>query len=57
MGSDESTTLQEKVERLERSEIERALAAAHDNRTHAAAALGLYRQGLLKKMRRYGFVA
>jgi two-component system response regulator AtoC len=47
-------TLQAKVELLERAEIERALAEHHSNRTHAAEALGLSRQGLLKKMARYG---
>jgi DNA-binding NtrC family response regulator len=48
-------TLAEKVEALERREIEAALVRFHGNRTHAAEALGLSRQGLLKKMARYGF--
>jgi two-component system, NtrC family, response regulator AtoC len=48
-------TLSEQIETLERREIERALIAHHGNRTHAAEALGLSRQGLLKKMERYGF--
>jgi len=48
-------SLQEQVEALERAAIERALTAHHGNRTHAAEALGLSRQGLLKKMGRYGF--
>lgn len=48
------TTLHQRVEHLERSEIEAALAKTHGNRTHAAEALGLSRQGLLKKMSRYG---
>lgn len=48
-------TLQEQVEALERREIERVLARHHGNRTHAADELGLSRQGLLKKMTRYGF--
>jgi len=48
-------TLLEQVEALERREIERALTKHHGNRTHAAEALGLSRQGLLKKMERYGF--
>lgn len=48
------TTLGDKVEALERQEIRAALAAHDDNRTHAAQALGLSRQGLLKKIDRYG---
>ncbi len=48
-------TLLEQIEALERREIERALTTHHGNRTHAAEALGLSRQGLLKKMERYGF--
>jgi two-component system, NtrC family, response regulator AtoC len=48
-------SLQEQVEALERAAIERALTEHHGNRTHAAEALGLSRQGLLKKMGRYGF--
>ncbi|HTV22860.1 MAG TPA: sigma-54 dependent transcriptional regulator [Polyangiaceae bacterium] len=48
-------SLQEQVEALERAAIERALTEHHGNRTHAADALGLSRQGLLKKMARYGF--
>ena len=47
-------TLQEKVQRLERQEITAALGRAQGNRTHAARALGLSRQGLLNKMERYG---
>ncbi len=48
------TTLHQRVEELERREIEAALAKSHGNRTHAAEDLGLSRQGLLKKMSRYG---
>ena len=51
---DPSATLAEKVAALERREIEAALTRSHGNRTHAAEALGLSRQGLLKKMARYG---
>jgi DNA-binding NtrC family response regulator len=47
-------TLAEKVEALERQEIEAALIQHNGNRTHTAKALGLSRQGLLKKMNRYG---
>lgn len=46
--------LEEKVASLERIEIERALAVAGGNRSHAATRLGLSRQGLLNKMARYG---
>jgi len=48
-----SQTLADKVADLERREIEAALAQHHGNRTHAAAALGLSRQGLLNKIARY----
>ena len=47
-------TLSEQVEALERRLIIDALADTHDNRTHAAQQLGLSRQGLLKKIGRYG---
>ena len=47
-------TLPERVEALERREIEATLARLHGNRTRAAEELGLSRQGLLKKMARYG---
>ena len=48
------SSLQAKVEALERREIEEALRRSSGNRTHAAEALGLSRQGLLKKMERFG---
>ena len=48
------TTLQERVEALERRELEAALAKFHGNRTKTAEALGLSRQGLLNKLGRYG---
>ncbi len=47
-------TLQEKVEALERRELIDALHRCNNNRTHAAQALGISRQGLLKKLERYG---
>jgi DNA-binding NtrC family response regulator len=47
-------TLQQKIELLERRELEDALRRFNDNRTHAAQHLGLSRQGLLKKLERYG---
>jgi transcriptional regulator with PAS, ATPase and Fis domain len=52
--SDARGTLQEKIEALERSEIERALKEHNNNRTRASEALGLSRQGLLKKLERFG---
>lgn len=53
VGGGEPTTLAEKVEELERREIELALARSNGNRTHAADDLGLSRQGLLNKMGRF----
>ena len=47
-------SLQQKVEALERREIEEALRRFANNRTRAAEALGLSRQGLLKKLERFG---
>ncbi len=47
-------TLHEKVEALERREIEAALARNQGNRTQTADELGLSRQGLLNKIDRYG---
>ncbi|MFT4627358.1 MAG: DNA-binding NtrC family response regulator [Myxococcota bacterium] len=47
-------SLAEQVERLERRAIGAALAAEGGNRTRAAEALGLSRQGLLNKIARYG---
>ena len=49
-----TTTLQAKVEALERRELEEALRKHAGNRTRAAELLGLSRQGLLKKMERVG---
>jgi DNA-binding NtrC family response regulator len=50
----EGATLEEKIAGLERREIAAALAATGGNRSHAAARLGLSRQGLLNKMDRHG---
>ncbi|MGO1246701.1 MAG: sigma-54-dependent transcriptional regulator [Oceanisphaera sp.] len=47
-------TLESQVKALEISLISQALAKHNNNRTHAAQALGLSRQGLLKKIERYG---
>ena len=52
--SSEGGTLEEKIARLERREIEAALAEEHGNRSHVATKLGLSRQGLLNKMARHG---
>jgi DNA-binding NtrC family response regulator len=49
----EARTLQQRVEEVERQEIRAALIRFDNNRTRAAEALGLSRQGLLKKMARY----
>ncbi len=46
-------SLQEKIEALERTEIRAALERCANNKTRAAEALGLSRQGLLKKLDRY----
>lgn len=51
---EQGETLQEKIQALERREILAALKRHDQNRTHAAADLGLSRQGLLNKMDRYG---
>jgi transcriptional regulator with PAS, ATPase and Fis domain len=50
------TTIPETVERLERGMIRDALDRAGGNRTRAAEALGITRQGLLKKLKRYGML-
>lgn len=42
------------VERFERQQIERALAAANGNRARAARSLGISRRWPLKKLERYG---
>jgi DNA-binding NtrC family response regulator len=52
-SDNEPKTLQQRVEEVERQEIRAALVRFDNNRTHAAEALGLSRQGLLKKMARY----
>ncbi|MCC7381980.1 MAG: sigma-54-dependent Fis family transcriptional regulator [Deltaproteobacteria bacterium] len=49
-----TTTLPEKIEALERREISEVLARHSGNRSRTAQELGLSRQGLLKKMERYG---
>ncbi|AEY02665.1 two component sigma-54-specific Fis family transcriptional regulator [Oceanimonas sp. GK1] len=54
MPSPGGDTLEAQVRALEISLITEALARHGNNRTHAAQALGLSRQGLLKKIERYG---
>ena len=44
------------VEELERQMIGEALEECHWNQQHTATLLGLSRQGLIKKMKRYGFL-
>ncbi len=48
--------LKERVEALEKRLIREALRDHGGNRTRTAAALGLSRQGLIKKLKRYGFM-
>ncbi len=47
-------SLKEKVAELEKRLISEALRVCHQNQLQAAKALGLSRQGLIKKMKRYG---
>ena len=42
---------------LEERRLREALDRAHGNKSRAARSLGLSRQGLLKKLRRYGLLA
>ncbi|MGO3346187.1 MAG: sigma-54-dependent transcriptional regulator [Marinomonas sp.] len=51
---DSDATLDEQVRALEIRLIKKALATTQDNRTQAAKQLGLSRQGLIKKIERYG---
>jgi transcriptional regulator with PAS, ATPase and Fis domain len=53
-GRTTATTLNEALERLEREMIETALDDSAGNKQRAAQALGLSRQGLIKKLRRLG---
>jgi len=52
-GSGSGTSLPERVEALEIALIDAALQAEDGNRSRAAAQLGITRQGLYKKMKRY----
>ncbi len=51
-----ASTIPETVERLERGMIREALARAGGNRTRASEELGITRQGLLKKLKRYSML-
>jgi Nif-specific regulatory protein len=51
-----SGLIKEAVEQLERRMIREALVQSKQNQVRAAKALGLSRQGLLKKMKRYGIM-
>ena len=51
---DSDATLDEQVRALEIRLLKKALATTQDNRTQAAKQLGLSRQGLIKKIERYG---
>ncbi len=53
-GEQSGQSLRDAVETLERDLIRSALKATGGNRVRASEALGLSRQGLLKKMQRYG---
>ena len=53
-GSKRAGSLKETVEKLERDLIRDALRTSQQNQLKAASALGLSRQGLIKKMKRYG---
>lgn len=50
-------SLKETVVELERQMIQESLQACHQNQQQAAKVLGLSRQGLIKKMKRYGITS
>jgi len=52
-GSKHAGSLKETVGELERDLIRKALQTSQQNQLKAASALGLSRQGLIKKMKRY----
>jgi transcriptional regulator with GAF, ATPase, and Fis domain len=56
-GSRAAGTLRYETERVERKKILEALDSCGWNKTHASQVLGLSRQGLLKKMRRFGITS
>ncbi len=57
VGTDGVTSLSELVERVETSEILRALRACASNKTRAAKMLGISRFTLQRKLEKYDIVA
>jgi transcriptional regulator with PAS, ATPase and Fis domain len=51
--SERNGTLQEVTERIEKQMVQQALEAAGGNRSQASKQLGITRQGLLNKIKRY----
>ena len=56
LGDGDDLSIKPRVEHMEKDLIARALKRTGGNNTHAAKLLGLSRYGLLKKLKRYGFV-
>jgi DNA-binding NtrC family response regulator len=56
-GDDPRVGLKQRVDAYERGLIVQALAAARNNRSHAARALGISRATLHEKLRKYGLAA
>jgi len=56
LGDGDDLSIKPRVEHMEKDLIARALKRTGGNNTHAAKHLGLSRYGLLKKLKRYGFV-
>ncbi len=56
LGDADDLSIKARVEHLEKELITRALKKTGGNNTRAAKMLGLSRYGLLKKLKRYGFV-
>ncbi|HEY6564617.1 MAG TPA: helix-turn-helix domain-containing protein, partial [Pirellulaceae bacterium] len=54
--SDSAGPLKDAIELLERRLIEEALVHCHHNQQQTARHLGLSRQGLIKKLKRYGMI-
>jgi transcriptional regulator with PAS, ATPase and Fis domain len=53
-GAAEQPAMRDRIEQVERANIEAALAASSGNRTHAAARLGISRRALIYKIAKYG---
>ena len=56
IGSPQNTDLTAEVESLELDIIQRAMYNAQSNRTHAAKALGISRESLIYKLKKYEIV-